>query len=267
MCLGYDPQLPWTRWQVLALGRGWRRHGAGDEALAQLRQLQLRLFSGPRPDAVWPCSAATRPRAINLAVAHRVNVLPLGDLGGSPSSQVSGCVLMHGLGGQRAHCAGCRGLSTARLRVLLMARHPAVMIAVRELTRWPAAPGAETSGSDCGCSRGGAGAEARGRGRAGESVRADGRYSSWPDRADGGRTTPAGGLEAALRTGPQGSSDSSLRLLQCSWPQVPLRTARPQLAAVVSLTFRQPCSGGPGAGSLKVPVLMVGGSLDLVTRR
>jgi len=112
---------------VLGLGAGWRQAtGAGDEGLAQLRQLRCTGLIQRGHGHGWrfyrPCSA-TRPRAINLAVAHRREPLPAGDLGGqAQSSQRSwSWLLMHGLGRQRRPIAlgWPKGLFHSALAVLM----------------------------------------------------------------------------------------------------------------------------------------------------
>lgn len=259
---------------VLALGAGWRRQLEQEKkALAQLRQLPLPVVQGATaPKRLAALQHPARPEVINLAVAHRREPLRLEIWQTTPSSQRSWVLLMHGLGGSAAQLRWmAEGLSQRGWSVLLVEHPGSDESAVRELLdglRPP--PGAETIPDRLADVQAVLEAEAKGDvPDLGESVVLMGHSLGGLTALMAAGQRPAAGLEQRCERALKGIPLINLsRLLQCQLAQVPLPPPqRPvDLAAVVSINgFGSLLWPDRSLEALKVPVLMLGGSLDLVT--
>lgn len=260
---------------LLALAQRWRTQlQFQSQALQRLRRLPLPdLPRDEHRDA--PAADLSPPVTISLAAAHRSEPLALRVWTAQPPSRDSWVLLMPGLGGSGAQLAWlAEGLARQGRSVLVLEHPGSDERAVRQLLdgqRPP--PGAETLPDRLADVETVLEAERLGRlPPLGESVVMIGHS--------------LGGLTALLAAGARPEPGLARRceraldvlpllnlshLLQCQVAEVALpppadRRGRPRVAGVVSLNgFGSLLWPARGLGTMALPVLHVGGGLDLVT--
>ncbi|QEY33262.1 alpha/beta hydrolase [Synechococcus sp. RSCCF101] len=262
---------------ILSLARRWRRELKRQEALiTQLRRLPL-AGAPPRSDRPEPTgpagSPSAGPRAVELAVSHRRQPLPLEiwpASGGAPRRQW--VLLMPGLGSRPDHFRWLSGSLASRGWPVVVLQHPGSDdLAVRQMLlgeRPP--PGAEVLPTRLADLQAvlAAGTDGRLALPEGDLVLMGHSLGALTAFLAAG-LEPEPGLprrcERALEDLPLTNLSS---LLQCELDQVdlPLVQPPPRLAAIVAFnSFGSLLWPRGGLAPLPVPVLLSGGTLDLIT--
>jgi len=263
---------------VLALAAGWRQQ-LEQQALALRRLRQLPLPAGRGPSVPQRLAALDPPvpqRRLQLKVAHRLQPLELDLWTAASPRRRAWVLLMPGLGGSSAQLSWLADGLARRGWPVLVVEHPGSdEKAVRQLLdgqRSP--PGAETLPERLADVEAVLAAEAGGGlPRLGGSVVLMGHSLGGVSALMAAGQRPVAGLEQRCKRALKGIPLINLsRLLQCQLAQTdlpdplpPQRRAAP-VEAVVSLNgFGSLLWPGRGLNTLSAPLLMVGGSLDLVT--
>ena len=260
---------------VLALAQRWRLQlELQGLAFERLRQLPLPIREGDSaPRRLASLNRPSPPRRLQFRVAHRAEPLELELWAAEPPRQRAWVLLMPGLGGSRAQLGWLAdGLARRGWSVLLLEHPGSDEKAVRQLLdgqRPP--PGAETLPERLADVEAVLAAEASGGlPRLGGSVVLMGHSLGGLAALLAAGERPVAGLEQRCRQALKGIPLINLsRLLQCQLAQVslpPPPRRRPELEAVVSMNgFGSLLWPGRGLDDLAAPLLLLGGSLDLVT--
>ncbi|WP_457767246.1 alpha/beta hydrolase family protein [Cyanobium sp. ULC082] len=263
---------------VLALAASWRQQLEQQTvALRRLRQLPLPAQQGPAAAQRLAALNRSMPqRRLLLKVAHRDQPLELDLWGAAAPRRRAWVLLMPGLGGSSTQLSWlAEGLAQRGWPVLLVEHPGSDEKAVRQLLdgRRPP-PGAETLPDRLADVEAVLRAEAVGElPRLGGSVVLMGHSLGGLSALMATGERPVPGLEQRCKRALKGIPLINLsRLLQCQLAQVNLPDPTPPqrqvtpVEAVVSLNgFGSLLWPGRGLDQLKAPLLMVGGSLDLVT--
>jgi len=262
---------------LLALAERWRQQLRQQQlALQGLQRLELRpRRSRPLAEAV---ADVLRPRQLDLAVAHRRESLPLEIWTARPDRSSAGAgrpwlLLMPGLGGTAEQLGWLAGTLADRGWSAVVLQHPgsdgAALRAALEGQRPP--PGAEALATRLDDVAAVLVAQRQGRlGIGGDGVVLVGHSLGGLTALLAAGLEPVAGLEGRCRQALERLPiNNPSRLLQCQLastglPRTPHRPT--DLRGVVVLNgFGSLLWPGRGLESLPLPVLMAGGSLDLVT--
>jgi predicted dienelactone hydrolase len=262
---------------ALALAERWRQQLEQQGlALQRLRQLPLPIREGASASQqLASLNRPSPPRRLQLRVAHRSEPLKLELWAAAAPRQRAWVLLLPGLGGSSRQLAWLADGLARRGWPVLMVEHPGSdETAVRQLLdgqRPP--PGAETLPERLADVDAVLGAEATGGlPRLGGSVVLMGHSLGGLSALLAAGERPVAGLERRCRQALKGIPLINLsRLLQCQLAQVTLPDPSPterraDLEAVVSMNgFGSLLWPGRGLDRLPAPLLLLGGSLDLVT--
>lgn len=259
---------------LLDLAQQWRRQLERQQrSLALLRRLPLRRTAVAAALAAEATAALPQPRSLSLPVAHRPEPLPLQLWPAADGGQRPWLLLMPGLGGTADQLAWLAASLARRGWSVAVLQHPgsdaAALQAAFEGQRPP--PGAESLPTRLDDVRAVLAAHRSG------ALPLPGRGVVLMGHSLGALTAllaaglePEPGLErrcsSAIRRLPIANPS---RLLQCQLPSSGLPAPAPRPAELRGLLlfngFGNQLWPGTGLRALPLPVLMVGGSLDLVT--